>query len=153
MYFKKCKANNLQMIFDEERKLPHDGFDKLFHACKPNANTNNNGLIFTNKRHCCVFFLLQHNAVEKIFFYICFQGKFPTEFEEQIGSPRGFIVQWNRPMRSNVVLIVCRFANGTFYSLGISMAMRAVGQAITHVLRACRLRLALVIFAELLLCQ
>ncbi|KAL1242474.1 Ubiquitin carboxyl-terminal hydrolase [Trichinella spiralis] len=99
-----------------------------------------------------------HNAVEKIFFYICFQGKFPTEFEEQIGlfqnrSPRGFIVQWNRPMRSNVVLIVCRFANGTFYSLGISMAMRAVGQAITHVLRACRLRLALVIFAELLLCQ
>ncbi|XP_003374395.1 hypothetical protein Tsp_09723 [Trichinella spiralis] len=98
-------------------------------------------------------------ARERLFFhYYCKRyrlsasGMFELDYYVN-GSPRGFIVQWNRPMRSNVVLIVCRFANGTFYSLGISMAMRAVGQAITHVLRACRLRLALVIFAELLLCQ
>ncbi|KRZ95746.1 hypothetical protein T08_9374 [Trichinella sp. T8] len=33
---------------------------------RPNANTNNNDLIFTNKRQCCFFSLLQHNGVGKV---------------------------------------------------------------------------------------
>ncbi|KRX46357.1 hypothetical protein T05_809 [Trichinella murrelli] len=120
---------------------------------RPNANTNNNGLIFTNKRHCCFFSLLQHNGVGKvdIFPHILSRKVFYTSSKSRsvcfriVSSPCGFIVQWNRLMR---------FANGTFYSsLGISMANGgSVRQAITHVLGACRLRLVLVIFLQSFFC-